>query len=147
MRFDDNTSEKTVIKYMTDGCLLREFLDDPALSKYSVIISDEAHERSLDTDILFGLVRKLFHSHRKRSHSKDQPSKLHVPKIVIMSATLNHEKFSEFLGGCPVFEIPGRRFPVKSIFLDYVGVKDLQTPSYLKRVSNCCPQEIIQPFT
>ena len=49
MRFDDNTSDKTIIKYMTDGCLLREFLDDSALSKYSVIILDEAHERSLDT--------------------------------------------------------------------------------------------------
>lgn len=84
-------------------------------------------------DILFGLVRKLFQSHRKRSHSKDDPSNL--PKIVIMSATLNHEKFSEFLGGCPIFEIPGRCFPVKNIFLDYVGVKDLQTPNYLKRVS------------
>ena len=49
VRFDDNTSDKTLIKYMTDGCLLREFLDDFALSKYSVIILDEAHERSLDT--------------------------------------------------------------------------------------------------
>ena len=49
VRFDDNTSDKTLIKYMTDGCLLREFLDDSALSKYSVIILDEAHERSLDT--------------------------------------------------------------------------------------------------
>ena len=49
MRFDDTTSDNTLIKYMTDGCLLREFLDDSALSKYSVIILDEAHERSLDT--------------------------------------------------------------------------------------------------
>lgn len=49
VRFDDATSDKTCIKYMTDGCLLREFLDDPVLSKYSVIILDEAHERSLDT--------------------------------------------------------------------------------------------------
>ena len=49
MRFDDTTSDNTLIKYMTDGCLLREFLDDTALSKYSVIILDEAHERSLDT--------------------------------------------------------------------------------------------------
>lgn len=49
VRFDDNTSDKTLIKYMTDGCLLREFLDDFELSKYSVIILDEAHERSLDT--------------------------------------------------------------------------------------------------
>ena len=49
VRFDDCTSDKTVIKYMTDGCLLREFLDDPALTKYSILVLDEAHERSLDT--------------------------------------------------------------------------------------------------
>ena len=83
-------------------------------------------------DILFGLVRKLFHNHRKSSDSQENPPS--VPKIIIMSATLNHDKFSEFLGGCPVFEIPGRCYPVKNTFLDYVGVKDLQTPNYLKRV-------------
>lgn len=49
VRFDDTTSDNTLIKYMTDGCLLREFLDDSTLSKYSIIILDEAHERSLDT--------------------------------------------------------------------------------------------------
>ena len=84
-------------------------------------------------DILFGLVRKLFHDLRKNFNAEDKPTRL--PKVIIMSATLNHEKFSEFLDGCPVFEIPGRCFPVKNIFLDYVGVKDLQAPSYLKRVS------------
>lgn len=87
-------------------------------------------------DILFGLVRKLFHSRRKSLEGKSKPAK--VPKIIIMSATLNHDKFSEFLGGCPVFEIPGRCYPVKNVFLDYVGVKDLQTPNYLKRVSLNC---------
>lgn len=129
VRFDDCTSDKTVIKYMTDGCLLREFLDDPALTKYSILVLDEAHERSLDTDILFGLVRKLFQSSKTESRRGNQE----VPKVIIMSATLNHEKFSEFFSDCPVFEIPGRCFPVQNIFLDYVGVKDLQTPSYLKR--------------
>ena len=72
VRFDDNTSDKTLIKYMTDGCLLREFLDDFELSKYSVIILDEAHERSLDTvsailqlikvlvDLIFYIGKGLF---------------------------------------------------------------------------------------
>ena len=87
---------------------------------------------SLFKDILFGLVRKLFHKQPKNeSCSHDNQ----IPKIIIMSATLNHEKFSKFFSGCPVLEIPGRCFPVKNLFLDYVGVKDLQTPSYLKRVS------------
>ena len=86
-------------------------------------------------DILFGLVRKLFHNRREGSDDTYNKPVNRLPKIVIMSATLNHEKFSEFLGGCPVFEIPGRCFPVESVFLNYVGVKDLQTPNYLKRVS------------
>ena len=57
IRFEDMTSDKTVLKYMTDGMLLREFLTDPALSTYSALIIDEAHERTLSTDILFGLVK------------------------------------------------------------------------------------------
>lgn len=59
IRFEDCTSEKTVIKYMTDGILLRESLRDPDLDGYSAIIMDEAHERSLSTDVLFGLLREV----------------------------------------------------------------------------------------
>ena len=57
IRFEDCTSERTKLKYMTDGMLLREFLVDPSLDTYSVIIIDEAHERTLHTDILFGLLK------------------------------------------------------------------------------------------
>ncbi|VDO90177.1 unnamed protein product [Schistosoma curassoni] len=57
IRFEDCTSEHTIIKYMTDGMLLREFLTEPDLGSYSVMIIDEAHERTLHTDILFGLVK------------------------------------------------------------------------------------------
>jgi pre-mRNA-splicing factor ATP-dependent RNA helicase DHX16 len=57
IRFEDMTSDKTVIKYMTDGMLLREFMTDPELSTYSALVIDEAHERTLSTDILFGLVK------------------------------------------------------------------------------------------
>lgn len=59
IRFEDCTSERTVIKYMTDGILLRESLRDPELDSYSAIIMDEAHERSLSTDVLFGLLREV----------------------------------------------------------------------------------------
>jgi len=55
IRFENCTSEKTVVKYMTDGMLLREFLTEPDMASYSVIIIDEAHERTLHTDVLFGL--------------------------------------------------------------------------------------------
>ena len=59
IRFEDCTTEKTVLKYMTDGMLLREFLGEPDLASYSVVIVDEAHERTLSTNILFGLVKDL----------------------------------------------------------------------------------------
>lgn len=88
IRFEDVTSQKTKIKYMTDGKLLRELLSDQALSKYSVIILDEAHERTLTTDILFGMVKSIQQAKRKDL------------KIIVMSATLNAEKFSKYFNGC-----------------------------------------------
>uniref|UniRef100_A0A2R5LFA9 RNA helicase n=1 Tax=Ornithodoros turicata TaxID=34597 RepID=A0A2R5LFA9_9ACAR len=99
IRFEDCTSERTVLKYMTDGMLLREFLSEPDLAGYSVIIVDEAHERTLHTDILFGLVKDI---------ARFRPDL----KLLISSATLDAEKFSEFFDDAPIFKIPGRRFPV-----------------------------------
>ncbi|XP_019868490.2 pre-mRNA-splicing factor ATP-dependent RNA helicase DHX16 [Aethina tumida] len=99
IRFEDCTSERTVIKYMTDGTLHREFLSEPDLQSYSVMIIDEAHERTLHTDILFGLVKDI---------ARFRPDL----KLLISSATLDAQKFSEFFDGAPIFRIPGRRFPV-----------------------------------
>jgi len=99
IRFEDCCTDKTVIKYMTDGMLLREFLREPDLASYSVIIIDEAHERTLHTDILFGLVKDI------ARFRKDI-------KLLISSATLDAEKFSSFFDDAPIFRIPGRRFPV-----------------------------------
>uniref|UniRef100_A0A8C4DDI7 RNA helicase n=1 Tax=Dicentrarchus labrax TaxID=13489 RepID=A0A8C4DDI7_DICLA len=99
IRFEDCTSERTVLKYMTDGMLLREFLTEPDLASYSVIIIDEAHERTLHTDILFGLIKDIA---RFRSDLK----------VLVASATLDTERFSCFFDEAPVFRIPGRRFPV-----------------------------------
>lgn len=99
IRFEDCTSERTVIKYMTDGMLLREFLSEPDLKSYSVLIIDEAHERTLHTDVLFGLVKDI---------ARFRPDL----KLLISSATLDAEKFSQFFDDAPVFRIPGRRFPV-----------------------------------
>ena len=62
IRFEDCTGDKTVLKYMTDGMLLREFLTEPDLAGYSALIIDEAHERTLSTDILFALVKVGFHA-------------------------------------------------------------------------------------
>ncbi|TNN60231.1 putative ATP-dependent RNA helicase DHX40 [Liparis tanakae] len=95
VRFDDCTSQSTVVKYMTDGCLLREILADPVLSQYSVVILDEVHERSLNTDILLGLLKKMFSDSAKAIKGRSFPL-----KVVVMSATLETEKLSAFLSGC-----------------------------------------------
>ncbi|KAK8511722.1 hypothetical protein V6N13_029316 [Hibiscus sabdariffa] len=100
IRFEDCTSEKTVLKYMTDGMLLRELLGEPDLASYSVIMVDEAHERTVSTDILFGLVKDI------ARFRKDI-------KLLISSATLDAEKFSDFFDSAPIFKIPGRRYPVE----------------------------------
>ena len=75
IRFEDCTSDKTILKYMTDGMLLREFLGEPDLASYSVMMVDEAHERTLHTDVLFGLVRKqICSSVRCKTNAKRRAS-------------------------------------------------------------------------
>ncbi|XP_047258968.1 probable pre-mRNA-splicing factor ATP-dependent RNA helicase DEAH4 isoform X2 [Capsicum annuum] len=105
IRFEDRTSEKTRIKYLTDGVLLRESLFDPELNQYSVIILDEAHERSLNTDILLGLMKRLI---------KWRYSSL---KVLITSATLDGGKVSRFFSDCPVLTVPGELFPVEIVHI------------------------------
>ncbi|XP_049934854.1 pre-mRNA-splicing factor ATP-dependent RNA helicase DEAH1-like isoform X2 [Nymphaea colorata] len=100
MRFEDCTSDRTILKYMTDGMLMRELLGEPDLGSYSVIMVDEAHERTLSTDILFGLVKDI---------ARFRPEL----KLLISSATLDAEKFSDYFDSSPIFKIPGRRFPVE----------------------------------
>jgi pre-mRNA-splicing factor ATP-dependent RNA helicase DHX16 len=103
VRFEDCTSDKTVLKYMTDGMLLREFLSEPDLASYSVMMVDEAHERTLSTDVLFGLVKDV---------ARFRPDL----RLLISSATLDAEKFSDYFDQAPIFKIPGRRFPVDVFF-------------------------------
>lgn len=100
IRFEDCTSERTKIRYMTDGMLLRDFLGEPDLASYSVMIIDEAHERTLHTDVLFGLVKDI---------ARFRPDL----KLLISSATLDAAKFSSFFDDAPIFRIPGRRYPVE----------------------------------
>ncbi|KAL0004519.1 hypothetical protein SO802_012080 [Lithocarpus litseifolius] len=104
IRFEDRTSERTHIKYLTDGVLLRESLSNPELSQYSVIILDEAHERSLNTDILLGLMKRLV---RMRASNL---------KVLITSATLDGEKVSNFFSNCPILSVPGKLYPVEILY-------------------------------
>lgn len=103
IRFEDCTSKETIIKYMTDGVLLRESLNEPDLDRYSCIIMDEAHERALNTDVLMGLFKKILQRRRDL-------------KLIVTSATMNSKRFSDFYGGAPEFFIPGRTFPVDVMF-------------------------------
>lgn len=103
IRFEDCTSQDTLIKYMTDGMLLRESLLDNTLSKYSVIMLDEAHERTVSTDVLFGLL-------------KDTCQKRTDFKLIVTSATLDAEKFSTYFFNARIFTIPGRTFPVEILY-------------------------------
>jgi ATP-dependent RNA helicase DHX8/PRP22 len=103
IRFEDCTNPDTKIKYMTDGILQREILLDPLLQRYSCIMLDEAHERTIATDVLFGLLKKTL---------KRRPDM----RLIVTSATLDADKFSEYFNGCPIFSIPGRTFPVEIMY-------------------------------
>ncbi|KAK4740295.1 hypothetical protein R3W88_003992 [Solanum pinnatisectum] len=103
IRFEDCTGPETVIKYMTDGMLWREILIDDNLSQYSVIMLDEAHERTINTDVLFGLLKQLM---------KRRPDL----RLIVTSATLDAEKFSGYFFDCNIFTIPGRTFPVEILY-------------------------------
>lgn len=99
IRFEDNTSDKTTMKYMTDGMLLRELLTEPDLGQYSALMIDEAHERTVPTDIACGLLKDI---------AKARPDL----RLLISSATMDAQKFQKYFDDAPIFNIPGRRYPV-----------------------------------
>ncbi|KAJ5527193.1 hypothetical protein N7513_011352 [Penicillium frequentans] len=103
IRFEDMTSPKTIMKYMTDGMLLREAMNDHNLSRYSTIILDEAHERTMATDILMGLLKEVV------GRRPDL-------KIIIMSATLDAQKFQRYFMDAPLLAVPGRTHPVEVFY-------------------------------
>ncbi|KAJ6853368.1 pre-mRNA-splicing factor ATP-dependent RNA helicase DEAH10 [Iris pallida] len=144
IRFEDETSSTTRIKYMTDGLLVREALLDPFLSRYSIIIVDEAHERTVHTDVLLGLLKNVQHA-RSQSMLKQQSfdrlngknpvisdkevknqgisglkacqhAKCAPLKLVIMSASLDARGFSEYFGGAKAVHIQGRQYPVDILY-------------------------------
>lgn len=103
MRFEDKTDLTTKIKIMTDGILLQEMKLDPMMKKYSVIMVDEAHERSLNIDFVLGLLKRVL---------KVRPDL----KIIVSSATMNAEKFSTYFDGCPIVTIDTITYPVTVIY-------------------------------
>ncbi|KAL4919767.1 P-loop containing nucleoside triphosphate hydrolase protein [Aspergillus aurantiobrunneus] len=103
IRFEDMTGPKTLLKYMTDGMLLREAMNDHVLSRYSTIILDEAHERTMSTDVLMGLLKEVV---QRRPDLK----------IIIMSATLDAQKFQRYFNDAPLLAVPGRTHPVEVFY-------------------------------
>lgn len=106
VRFSNITSSKTQLNYLTDGMLIRELMLDPKLSKYSTIIIDEAHERTVLTDLILGFLKQLISS-RQRTDLK----------IIVMSATLNAELFSKFFDYAPILFVEGKMYPVSRHYL------------------------------
>ena len=104
VRFDDHTADETVIKFMTDGILLAETISDQSFLQYDTLIIDEAHERSLNIDFVLGYLKNLLPRRRDL-------------KVIVSSATLDVDSFSEFFTGAPVLAIEGRTFPIEDVFL------------------------------
>lgn len=134
MRFEDVTSSETKLKFMTDGMLLREAMGDPLLLHYTVVVLDEAHERTVHTDVLFGVVKTA--QRRRREFSKvplkvgghfslivfpvvfcDDPfnlsSSILPAQVIVMSATMDVDLFSEYFNKSPVLYLEGRQHPIQ----------------------------------
>ncbi|WP_372737729.1 ATP-dependent RNA helicase HrpA [Neptunomonas sp.] len=122
VRFTDLVSEDSLIKLMTDGILLAETQHDPLLSKYQVIIIDEAHERSLNIDFLLGYLKRIL------------PQRPDL-KLIITSATIDLQRFSEHFGKAPVIEVSGRTYPVETLYRPLLGGSDGETEGKSKEDS------------
>lgn len=133
IRFEDQTSKDTAIKYLTDGMLLREFLTDPTLSTYSVLMVDEAHERTVSTEIILALLKDII------KERKDL-------KLIVASATINASKFSDYFDKAPVFNIPGRRYPVDVCYTKQPEANYIQaavTTIFQIHIKQECPGDIL----
>ena len=122
MRFVDTSDRSTRIKIMTDGILLQEVKLDRLLSRYSVIMVDEAHERSLNIDFILGLLKEISQERRDL-------------KIIISSATINAASFSAFFGGAPIISIDSRPYDVEVRYIPAVLSRDTEDYYYAKVAS------------
>jgi len=127
MRFEDTTDIFTKIKIMTDGILLQELKADKLLSKYSVIMVDEAHERSLNIDFILGLLKNILETR-------------HDLKVIISSATINGEIFSEYFDNAPIVHIETRIFPIQTIYVNLPA--DNRNENMLLKIGDIVDNEV-----
>ncbi|MDH4318175.1 MAG: ATP-dependent RNA helicase HrpA, partial [Desulfobulbaceae bacterium] len=118
IRFHDHTTAENRIKFMTDGVLLAETGADPLLQRYDTIIIDEAHERSLNIDFLLGYLKQLLTKRKEL-------------KLIIASATIDTEKFSNHFNKAPIIEVSGRTYPVEIRYTQTVSENDEEAESYV----------------
>lgn len=129
MRFSDDTSRETRVKFMTDGILLAEIQSDPLLRGYSMLILDEAHERSLNIDFLLGYLKELLPKRRDL-------------KVLVTSATIDTEAFSQHFGGAPIIEVSGRLYPVEIRYRP-VGEDD-EDPTHIEAAVSAVEDVLIE---
>ena len=123
VRFSDRTGEQTRIKLVTDGLLLTEIRHDRMLSRYQVVIVDEAHERSLNVDFLLGYLKRL------TARRKDL-------KIIITSATIDVAAFARHFDDAPVVEVGGRTYPVTVNYLEPESSDEATTPALIEALED-----------
>ncbi|KAK7200746.1 pre-mRNA splicing factor ATP-dependent RNA helicase [Novymonas esmeraldas] len=122
VRFDSRQCDATRVLYMTDGMLLREAFADPDLNKYSVVVVDEAHERTIDTDVVLGLLKQLLNRRRTTF------------RLVVMSATLDVAKIQSYLPGAPLVHVSGRMYDVEVLYMPK------PVPDYVEATVSCVRQ-------
>ncbi len=134
IRFQDRTDRNTRIKFLTDGMLLSEMQADRNLSAYDTVILDEAHERSLNIDLLAGMLKRLLKKRRDLN-------------LIITSATMEVEKFRKFFDNPPLFQIEGRTYPVDILYEDPLKKTGRQHPDLMKQVKRAVARiRDIDPF-
>lgn len=130
MRFNDDTRRDTLVKFMTDGILLAEIQSDPQLRHYSLLILDEAHERSLNIDFLLGYLKTLL---AKRADLK----------LIVTSATIDTEAFAAHFGGAPIIEVSGRLYPVDIRYRD-IDDDDAEEPHFIDATVTAAEDALIE---
>ncbi len=126
-RFSRRLSRDTTIKFMTDGILLAEIRDDPFLRRYDTIMVDEAHERTLNIDLILGCLKRLLQRRRDL-------------RVIVSSATLETGRFADFFENAPVIDIPGRTFPVEVRYRDPGEEADLA-----QAVADAVEEALLEP--